>query len=166
MLRNFILFYYIIGIHLLAVSIINAQVLPIHSTIIKDFETDPSIVNVFSTPITFFGNSIFTVRVEPPQGESNQINLRTVISKGIIGPNGQWKWTSYTIENRTLEDKYHTQPSLIVDKKGYIHVAYNMHNMPWQYSISKKPEDISEFVFKGEFIDYDTLRKVKHENKK
>ena len=143
----------------------NAGILPDKSAIIKDFDTDPSIFNVFSTPIVFFNNAIYSVRVETPSETPNKINLVTKISKGTPRSNGQWQWSSTVIEDRTLDDMYHTQPSLEIDKNGYIHVAYNMHNMPWQYSVSKKPEDISEFVFKGEYLDEDTLKKVKYENK-
>ncbi len=150
---------------MLSSALCYAGVFPENSTIIKDFDTDPSILNVFSTPIAFFDNAIYTVRVETPSATPNKINLVTKISKGIRTSNGQWQWSSTVIENRTLNDMYHTQPSLQIDKKGYIHVAYNMHNMPWQYSVSKKPEDISEFVFKGEHLDENTLRKVKYENK-
>lgn len=54
---------------------------------------------------------------------------------------------------------------MAVDKKGYVHVAYNMHNMPWQYKISKKPYNISEMLFVGEAVDSADLFKVKALNK-
>ncbi len=140
-------------------------ILPSKSTILKDFKTDPSIINVFSTPIAFFNNAIYTARIETPKNAPNKINLLTIISKGVRSQEGTWQWTSTVVENRTLEDKYHTQPSLQIDKLGYIHIAYNMHNMPWQYSVSKKPEDISEFIFKGEYLSDSALKAVKYENK-
>ncbi|HYD31221.1 MAG TPA: BNR-4 repeat-containing protein, partial [Azospirillaceae bacterium] len=55
--------------------------------------------------------------------------------------------------------------SIAVDRDGYIHVAYNMHNMPWQYAVSEKPGDISRFVFKGQRLTQADLDTVKHENK-
>ncbi|HLN24489.1 MAG TPA: BNR-4 repeat-containing protein, partial [Patescibacteria group bacterium] len=52
-------------------------------------------------------------------------------------------------EPRTIDDPYHTAPSIGIDKSGYVHVVYNMHNMPWQYAVSEQPGDISRFTFKG-----------------
>jgi len=88
-----------------------------------------------------------------------------VVRKGTLEADGNWIWEKHVIENRTLDDRYHTQPSIALDKSGYIHVVYNMHNMPWQYKVSKRPDDISEFEFKGEALTTDQLKKVKYENK-
>lgn len=125
---------------------------------------DPSTKNTFATPIAWYKDSLYTVNVEPPDGVSNMMNLKTVVRKGTIGSDGIWTWEQKTIEGRTLEDPFHTQPSIAVDKDGYIHVAYNMHNMPWQYKVSTKPGDISKFEFKGEPLSIAQLAKVKFEN--
>jgi len=126
---------------------------------------DPSEENDFSTPVAWYNDSIYTVNVEPPDGVNNRINLKTVVRKGTIRADGTWTWEKNVIENRTLDDRYHTQPSIAVDKNGYIHIVYNMHNMPWQYKVSKRPDDISEFEFKGEALSTEQLKKVKYENK-
>ena len=140
-------------------------VLPSQSTVIAEFDVSSSSTNVFSTPIAWFNGAIYTVLVEDPSGSNNGINLRTVIKKGVIDNKGNWKWTTKVIEERTLEDKYHTQPSVGIDESGYIHVAYNMHNMPWQYKVSKEPEDISEFKFLGDLLTLEELSIVKHQNR-
>ncbi|MBW2065622.1 MAG: BNR-4 repeat-containing protein [Deltaproteobacteria bacterium] len=142
----------------------SAATLPPHSQVIEDFPSAPSILNVFSTPITFFGGAIYTVRVESPSKIPTGVNLKTVISKGTLSNSGQWTWRSKVLEDRTIDDMWHTQPSLQVDKKGYIHVAYNMHNMPWQYVISEKPENIGKFNFKGEKIENEVIKRVKEKN--
>ena len=121
--------------------------------------------NLFSTPISWFNGNLYVVDIEPPDGENNGINLKTVVRKWAYGGNGIWRCESKVIERRTIDDRYHTQASLAVDKNGFIHIAYNMHNMPWQYKISKYPEDISEFVFHGESVTNKMLSIVKHENK-
>ncbi len=127
-------------------------------------DVSPSSENDFSTPVAWFNGSIYTVDIEPPDGENNGINLKTVVRKWTLSEDGVWQWISNVVENRTLDDRYHTQASIAIDKNGYIHVAYNMHNMPWQYKVSKKPEDISEFDFLGDEISTDTLSLVKHQN--
>jgi hypothetical protein len=126
-----------------------------------EIQTAKSDIGVFNTPIDFYNGSIYTVNVEPPPGIENGINLYTVIRKGTPNAQGDWQWSKYVLEKRTLSDKYHTQASIIVDKNGYIHVAYNMHNMPWQYSISEKPENINNFIFLGDPVDTRDLQAVK-----
>lgn len=42
-------------------------------------------------------------------------------------------------------DVKHANPSIIVDKKGYIHVFLGAHNNPIQYGRSTNPENISNF---------------------
>lgn len=130
-------------------------------------EVHKSNINVFSTPIAYYHDSLFTVNVEAPEfGVSNGINLRTTIREASLSSEPQLtKWKSYIVDNMTLEDKYHTQASIAVDKSGYLHIAYNMHNMPWQYAVSKKPGDISGFSFHGEAISAFEKFVVKHLNK-
>jgi hypothetical protein len=47
---------------------------------------------------------------------------------------------------------------------GYVHVVYNMHNMPWQYSVSRRPYDISRFDFRGQALSQEVLANVKLKN--
>lgn len=126
------------------------------------FPVSPSNVNSFATPIAYYQGSIYVVSVEQPSvGESNGINLQTVIRKGSA-QQGCWQWESTVIDAATLDDMYHTQASVAIDKDGYVHVAYNMHNMPWQYVVSKRPGDISSFDFKGDAISLVEKYAVKH----
>lgn len=107
--------------------------------------------NVFATPFDYGNGHLFTVHVEPPTaaGES-EVNLRTVVRHGQRQPDGSWRWQACTVEDRTIRDPYHTQASIALDRDGYVHVAYNMHNMPWQYSVSQHPFDASAFEFRGQ----------------
>lgn len=122
-------------------------------------------VNVFSTPVAYYQGQVYTVNVEPAVGEDTGRNLRTVVRKGTLS-SGRWVWEAYVLNSTTLADPYHTQGSIAVDKNGYVHVAYNMHNMPWQYSVSKLPRDIrSGFDFLGEPVSDAELYAVKNLNK-
>lgn len=106
----------------------------------------------FQTPIDTYQGAVYTANVEPPAGPATVLNLVTVVRKGVRAADGTWNWTATAIDPRTADDPWHTQASLVVDRDGYIHVAYNMHNMPWQYTVSAKPGDISSFVFRGETV--------------
>jgi hypothetical protein len=122
-------------------------------------------INVFATPLAYRRGQLYTANVEPPAGKAGRNNLLTVIRQGRRNNDGSWSWKSHVLEPRTLDDKYHTQASIAVDRDGYVHVAYNMHNMPWQYAISKRPEDISEFVFHGDSLTQDQLDTVIFKNR-
>lgn len=94
--------------------------------------------------VTTYNGNIYFVWVDN--------KLRTMIARKT--PDG--KVTTNVIEAKTMPDQYHTVPSIGVDKNGYIHVAYNMHQSQWrqdddgwQYKVSEKPEDISSFTFHG-----------------
>ncbi|MEQ1784515.1 MAG: BNR-4 repeat-containing protein, partial [Hyphomonadaceae bacterium] len=107
--------------------------------------------NVFAMPIDVSGNALVTAHVEPSAGQGRDgVNLRTVVRLGVKSADGTWRWTTQLIEARTLLDPWHTQASVAFDKRGHVHIAYNMHNMPWQYVVSKRPYDIGEFAFKGQ----------------
>lgn len=122
--------------------------------------------NVFATPMDYRDGMVFTVHVEPPDESGRDgVNLHTVVRKGTRQSNGTWLWVSTLIEPRTILDEWHTQASIAVDEEGYVHVAYNMHNLPWQYVISKRPYDISEFDFKGQAITQAEIERTKFENK-
>ncbi len=123
-------------------------------------------VNVFATPLAYANNAIYTANVELPANgaASNQVNYQTVLRKGEFS-NGQWKWSSTVINSSTHDDIWHNQPSIAIDKNGKIHIAYNMHNMPWQYKVSNAPYDINGFTFKGDPVTIEEQRKVEIENK-
>lgn len=128
------------------------------------FPVSPSNINSFATPIAFYQGSIYVVGVEPPLRSNNGVNLRTVIRKGSER-DGRWQWEASVIDESTLDDIYHTQASIAIDKAGYVHVAYNMHHMPWQYAVSKRPGDITAFDFKGDKVSFHDKATVKHLNK-
>ena len=106
--------------------------------------------NMFSTALAYHEGSVYTVNVESGSGSDG---LVTVVRKGTPDVSGNWIWAeSHIIDDDTFKNDYHTQASIAIDKLGYVHVAYNMHNMPWQYSVSVRPGDISEFDFLGDPI--------------
>lgn len=115
----------------------------------------------WSTPIAFKEGLLFLTAVIPSQGTNNGINLQTVVFKGER-KNGIWNWSSNSIEKETIDDKWHTAASIGIDKDNFIHIAYNMHNMPWQYSVSSAPLDISSFIFSGEKVASYEKFMVKH----
>lgn len=122
--------------------------------------------NVFATPFAYRGGHLFTVHVEPSSGEGKEgVNLRTVVRHGSRQSDGTWVWIERIIENRTIRDPWHTQSSIGLDRDGYIHVAYNMHNMPWQYSVSTHPMDISKFEFRGQPVTMSDIETVHFENR-
>ena len=122
--------------------------------------------NVFATPFDYRDGQLFTVHVAPAgTGGPAGINLRTIVRKGVRRSDGGWAWESRVIEERTLLDPWHTQASIALDREGFVHVACNMHNMPWQYSVSRRPMDISEFEFRGQAIDDDARNAVKVHNR-
>jgi hypothetical protein len=78
-------------------------------------------------------------------------------------PNAQW--TRAVVDDRTLPDDYHTQPSVGVDQRGGVHIAYNMHNMPWQYLRSRTPCSVADLEFLGRSVTDHDLRSVFEENR-
>lgn len=116
--------------------------LPVHAT---------GDMNVFATRFDYREGQIFLAQVEPGTGLLPiELNLSTVVYKGTRDAESRWTWERTVIEPRTLLDTWHTQVSITLDKRGFVHVAYNMHNMPWQYAVSSKPFDISSFNFQGQ----------------
>jgi hypothetical protein len=130
-------------------------------------DVSPSAVNVFASPVFARGPHVFSVDVErPPDGvEENGTNLRTVVRHGVEGHAGRWTWTSTVLDPGTIDDPYHTQGSIALDRRGFVHVAYNMHNMPWQYAVSTEPLSIQAFSFRGEPVSAEQRRVLKHENR-
>jgi len=139
--------------------------LAIEVAVVAEFPVSRHNVNQFATSIAYHDGALYTVNVEPGEGVSTGIGLRTVVRKGVDHGKGDWTWTQNVVDSQTLEDDYHTQASIAVDRHGYIHVAYNMHNMPWQYSVSTRPRDITAFDFRGQEISVLDRVNVKHLNK-
>lgn len=108
--------------------------------------------NVFSTSLDVQGGAVVTSYVAPPPPGviDDGLNLQTIVKVGRPGPDGQWLWKSKVIEPNTARDPWHNQSSVAFDALGYVHVAYNMHNEPWQYSVSASPADVSTFEFRGQ----------------
>ena len=118
------------------------------------------------TPIATHNGNVYIVNIEPGEaGDEDGVNLHTTIHQGKPDITGVWSWTKTILENRTIHDPWHTPPAVGVDRLGYIHVAYNMHNFPWQYSVSKQPDSINSFTFLGENISLEEIKKAKFENK-
>jgi hypothetical protein len=140
------------------------QVVPLKVTERPAFSVSPSNFNSFATPLAYYQGNIYVVSVEPPVGASNGMNLRTVVRKGYEDK-GEWIWETTVVDDSTLDDVYHTQASIAIDKAGYVHITYNMHHMPWQYAVSNKPGDISSFDFRGDAISLAEKGIVKNLNK-
>lgn len=117
---------------------------------------------VFCQPIDVQEGYVVSSHVEAPVGSDTGYNLRTVVRLGKQSNDGSWSWSVTTVEPKTTRDPYHTQSSVAFDPKGYIHIAYNMHNAPWQYSVTSVPYSIDQFTFKGQSLtdaEYDLLYK-------
>lgn len=123
------------------VEIIHEMEFPAHQVNLGDFQS----------PLVTYNGSIYLVWVDD--------RLRTRIAKK--SPDGTI--TTHTLFEETDPDPYHNEPSIGIDRHGYIHVVGNMHNSPygrpdndnpyyqhaWQYKVSDQPEDISSFTFVG-----------------
>lgn len=121
-------------------------------------------VSVFSTPIDAQNGQVAVAYVTDADANTPPGYLNTVVREGKkVG--GDWQWETTTLDTHTLLDPYHTQPSLAFDRNGYIHVAYNMHNLPWQYAISEQPYSVGRFEFHGEAVSKRELDALRLENK-
>lgn len=122
--------------------------------------------NVQQTPIATSNGFLYTANIEHgPNGDANGYDLLTVLRKGQQDSNGDWSWKSRIVEDRTVHDKWHTAPSVAVDKLGKVHIVYNMHNFPWQYKRSSNAHDIDSLEFYGQYVTDEEIRRSKEENK-
>lgn len=121
-------------------------------------------VSVFSTPIDVQNGRVVVAFVADADAQTTPGYLNTVVREGKKIGNA-WHWETTTLDTHTLLDPYHTQPSLAFDRNGYIHVAYNMHNLPWQYAISEQPYSVGGFVFHGQAVSKRELDALRLENK-
>ncbi len=134
--------------------------------ILDGLQVSTSQANVQTTPVAASGGFVYTANIEHgPDGDTNDINLRTVIRQGKRSDAGVWEWSSHVVEGRTLRDRWHTSPSVAVDKQGFIHIVYNMHNLPWQYKRSVNPHDITEWEFHGHEITISQLENFRYHNR-
>ena len=134
--------------------------------ILTDLPVSVSQTNVQQTSVDVMDGYVYTVNIEPgPSGDQRGIDLLTVVRQGRQLPNGSWHWESSVVEDRTLYNKWHTAPSVAVDKDGALHIAYNMHNFPWQYKQSTQPHDIYSLAFRGQEISDEELKRAAEQNR-
>lgn len=97
----------------------------------------------FNSAVFSHGDAVYVafVRADP----AGPGRYQTVVGRHA---GGQWQFS--VVEPNTARDPWHAQPSLAVDRDGYVHVTYNMHSSFWQYSVSRRPDDISEWEFRGQ----------------
>lgn len=132
---------------------------------IANFPVHKSNLNVFSTPVALRDGHLFTVNIEL-SGENKLVGLVTVLRHYVRGNDEKYSlFNRMVIEDKTINDPYHTQASVGLDESGYVHVAYNMHNMPWQYKRSASPLSISNMKFYGQKLNVGDRLMVKVANK-
>ncbi len=120
-------------------------------------------LHVQQTPIANREGAVYIANIEPgDEGDTDDINLHTVLRKGVRGDDKQWSWTSSVVDTRTLFDAWHTAPAIGLDRSGRIHIAYNMHNLPWQYKRSRQPGDIDSLEFHGQNVSMEDLRQFRY----
>ena len=121
---------------------------------------------VQQTPVDTQHGYVYTANIEHGvDGDTNSTNLHTVVRQGIQLSDGSWQWADALVENRTVHNQWHTAPSVVADNEGYIHVAYNMHNYPWQYKRSTQAHNLDNFNFLGQAITQAEIDRSKFENK-
>ncbi len=133
--------------------------------ILTDLPVSTSQTNIQQSSIDASGRYLYTANIEAgPNGDSKGVPLRTVLRQGYQRADNSWEWKSVVIDDRTLHNRWHTAPSVAVDKAGAIHVVYNMHNFPWQYQKSDRAHDITSMVFKGQQITDAELKLAEEKN--
>jgi len=134
--------------------------------LLSNLPASASQTNVQQTPIAVADGYLYTANIEHgPRGDVRGYDLKTVIRQGTQNDNGVWSWQQTVVEDRTIHDKWHTAPSIEVDKQGLIHVVYNLHNFPWQYKRSTQPHDLNTFEFRGQYVTDEEIRISAEENK-
>jgi len=114
--------------------------------ILTDLPVSTSQTNVQHSSIDVSGRYLYTANIEPgPDGDRKGVRLRTVLRQGKQRSDNTWEWKNVTVDDRTLHDRWHSAPSVAVDRIGQIHVAYNMHNFPWQYKRSAGVQRAANF---------------------
>jgi hypothetical protein len=131
--------------------------------VLPDVPVSPQARNLFSTPTGLCGDKLVVASVEERSRFANR--LSTVVRIGAREQDGSWQWQRIVLEERTLPDIWHTQPSVGIDSRRHVHVAYNMHNMPWQYVRSGTPCSIDDFEFRGTAMTDADLHTAFEENR-
>jgi len=122
-------------------------------------------VNTQQTSINTRNGYVYTANIEPgPNGDVRGVDLYTVVRQGYQNEKLEWIWTSTLVEDKTIHDEWHTAPSIATDKDGYVHVVYNMHNIPWQHKISASPDSIESFSFHGQHVSKAELERLYYNN--
>ena len=119
-------------------------------TLVKDWPVPSAQVNVFASGLAVSGSEVFVTHLADQP--SHDHSLAVVIHHGHPSQGGGWQWEDAVIDTTVIPDPYHTQPSLGIDRGNSVHVAYGMHNMPWQYMRSLGPMFSRGFQFLGQFI--------------
>lgn len=128
-------------------SVACAHAKPRLETVLPPVAVDSN-ASVFATPMAVGDDgAVYTANVEP---SNDMTGLKTVIRRGQRDRYGHWGWQYKTVEYNTVRDPYHTEASIALDRLGYVHVVYDMHNIPWQYSVSAQPNSIDHFIFRGQ----------------
>ena len=126
---------------------------PVMRAVLTDLPVSSSQYVAFQTPIDVADGAVYIGNAEPgADGDGEGAYLRTVVRRGVRVEDGGWNWTSTLVEDRTAYDTWHTPPSVGVDGRGRVHVAYNMHNFPWQYGVFDVPNSLDGFRFLGDPI--------------
>ena len=126
---------------------------PSMRAVLADLPVSSSQHVAYQTPIDVANGAVYVANAEPgADGDGEGVYLRTVVRRGVPVEGGGWSWTSTVVEDRTAHDTWHTLPSVGVDPTGRVHVAYNMHNFPWQYGTFEVPNSLDGFRFRGEAI--------------
>ena len=136
------------------------------SKVLTDVPVSASQTNVQQTSVASANGYLYVAVIEPgPSGDQRGFDLKTVLWQGQQRPDRSWQWESVVIDDRTMYNRWHSAPSVAVDKGGFIHIAYNMHNFPWQYKRSKNPHDIYNFEFLGQNLHDDEIKRAMEENR-
>lgn len=122
------------------------------AVVLPPLTVDPANASAFATPLAYRDGVVYTVNVEPGDDSDTDVGLHTVVRRGARDSDGHWRWRSHLLDAHTVDDPYHTEASIALDKRGYVHVVYNMHYLPWQYSVSRQPDSIAAFEFRGQHV--------------
>lgn len=135
------------------------------SKILTDLPVSTSQTNVQQSPVDSSGRYLYTANIERASSRDGKgAPLRTVLRQGYQRADNTWEWKNVTVDERTLYNRWHTAPSVAVDKAGKIHIAYNMHNFPWQYKKSDQAHNINSLVFRGQPITDAELKLAEEKN--
>jgi len=135
-------------------------------TRILSIPVSKSQLSVQQTPIDTFDGRVYTANIEPGRnGDSADTSLSTRVRQGTRESDGSFTWRTFSVDDRTAANPYHTAPAIGVDRTGRVHVAYNMHNLPWQYQRTEASHDLASFRFRGQEIGKAEIDRAFYRNK-